>query len=237
MPDLGPAFGELAGLFGPLLKRALGAFLQTAFGMVCFALGVSTACYFIAANGSRLHGLVAVVIALACFGIAGPLLALKRALGSALAEGVKKVALGSRIAHLLVARMLAVREEEAHGERGIGLARVAETVPLQEAEIRLTKATTWLLGAEQSSGYFRKKLRGMAVEKVAFVTLARFRDEARTHGGVNLVKVEGELGSWVDAKVLATIEGVLLKVTVLFVVVAASVALAAAGLIRAKWHS
>lgn len=237
MADLGPAFGALAELFGPLVKRALGAFFATAFGMVTLSILAGVGCYFIAADGSVLRGLVAVLIALLCFGVLGVALSIKRAVGGALIEGFARLGLGSKTMHVLFGRMLAIDANDLHGERGVDVARTAERLPLVQAETALRGAVDWLLRAGDGSqlGFFRRKIRAAAVEKVSLVTLARFREEAAVSGGVNLVKVRDELAATIDRMIATMLDRALMKVTLVLVVAACVLSLGAAEGLHKLW--
>lgn len=239
MADLGPAFGALAELFGPLVSRALGAFFSTAIGMVTLSLMAGAGCYFIAADGSVLRGMVAVVIAIATFTVFGVALSIKRAIGGSLVQGFAKLGLGSKTTHVLFGRMLAIDENDLHGERGVEVARTAERLPLVQAEARLRAAVDWLLRAGDGSkfGFFRCKIRAAAVDKVSLVTLARFREEAAASGGVNLVKVRDELAAKIDLMIANMLNRALLKVTLVLVIAACVISLGAAEGLHAVWHA
>lgn len=56
MPDLGPAFGALLELFGPVVGAALKALLRTVFGMVLLGTVVMGSTIAYAADGSWLRG-------------------------------------------------------------------------------------------------------------------------------------------------------------------------------------
>lgn len=233
MPDLGPALGAMIDLFGPLVGRALRAFAGTALGMFALSSLACVGAYLLAAEGSPLRGALSVLVSLVVFAVAGAVLAVKRAIGSALLEGFARLSLGAKTSRLLFERILDVDPAGAHGERGAAVVRYAERVPLADAEARLVAATDWLLRTDaHATGFFRRRLRQAAVDRVAALTLARFRSDASAHGGVDMVAVRDEVTAQVDALVAKTISGALLKVTVAVVLAACAASVLGALAIR-----
>jgi len=231
--DLGPAFGALLELFGPLAAKALGAFARTALGMCALSLLACAGAYALAADGSPLRGAIALAASLAIFAFAGALLSVKRALGSALLHGFERLSLGSKTSRLLFERIAGVDLEAAHGERGPSAVRYAERVPLAQAEARLVAAADWLLHTGGgATGFLRRRLRKAAVDRVAALTLARFRSDAAQHGGVDVARVRDEVTAQVDALVAKTISGALFKVTLVIVVAACAASAGASLLVR-----
>jgi len=233
MADLGPAFEALLDLLGPLVGRALRAFAGTVVGMCVLSVVACIVSFELAAQGSVLRGVASVAASLVVFGIAGGLLAVKRALGSALLHGFARLSLGAKTSRVLFERMAGVDFAGAHGDRGPSAVRFAERVPLAEAEARLVAATDWLLRTdERTTGFIRKRLRRAAIDRVATLTLARFRSDASQHGGVDIARVRDQVTTQVDAVVTKSISGGLLKVTLAIVAAAWVASIAASLLIR-----
>jgi hypothetical protein len=220
MPDLAPLVEALMPLLGP----AFSAFLRTTFGMTFMGLGVAVLSFYLAAQGSTLRGVIALLLALAtCVGL-GLLLAGKRAVMRALLQGVKKLGLGKRTLGLLFERLLGVAEGSAKGERGGAVARTVERLPLAEAETQLREVARGLVRADERTPGLRARLaralQARLLEKIEQATLAGFREENEKTGGVNLLKVRDELAGKVDGMLAERLEGAASRVTV--IVVAAS---------------
>jgi hypothetical protein len=209
MPDLGPLAGELAELFKPMLRSALGAFFRTAAGMLLLGLGAAGLSAWIAGGASPVRGLFGVAVTLVIFAVLGGLLVVKRAVGKALIEGLRRFGVGRRVSELLFAQMLGVSAEAAQGERGVGLARVAEQLPLAEAEERLSRAVHTLTAPRpgKKQRWLARIVERRMIATVERYTLDRFRDEARTTGGVDLIKVQQELRQWIDARLSDLVQG------------------------------
>jgi hypothetical protein len=237
MPDISGAVGGLVDLVGPLVSKALTAFVQTTVGMVTLGVVSSIGVWFIAADGNTLRGVVAVAIAAVVFAVLGVMLGLKRAVGSALLLGFSKLHLGQKLGAVLFKRILDVDDADVHGERGVRVATASERLPLKRAEERLQSAVNTLLRAdgEKPLGFLRRKLQEAALERVALVTAKRFREDAAAHGGVDLVKVRDELAQKFDELVVDAIEGGLFKVTVLLVVVASALSVGSAVALHRFW--
>jgi hypothetical protein len=208
MPDLGPLAGELAELFKPMFRSALGAFFRTAAGMLLLGLGAAGLSAWIAGGASPVRGLFGVAATLVIFAVLGGLLVVKRAVGKALIQGLRQFGVGRRVSELLFAQMLGVSAQEAQGERGVGIARVAEQLPLAEAEERLSRAVQTLTAPRpgKKQRWLARAIEWRMIAAVERVTLARFRDEARTSGGVDLLKVRQELSGWVDTRLADTVQ-------------------------------
>lgn len=194
MPSLRTIGGHIAGLAWVAVKSFVGTLLVLTFaGFILAAI----AYYFLA--DSFWWGIVVAVIAV-CEGIAtGIFFGSKRAIIMTLAHGLAKLRLGRSAVQLVFNRLLNVAEEEAVGARGGQLAQIVERLPLAQAEKKLTDAVQAVVNAPpDGSGWFRRKVQGMLLNRVHKFTLARFREEGAAHGGVDVLKVRTELEDRVD---------------------------------------
>lgn len=209
MPDLGPLAEELAELIAPLIRAAVGAFFRTAGGMLLLGLGAAGLSAWIAGGGSPVRTLFGVAVTLVIFAVLGGVLVVKRAVGKALLRGLRQFGVGRRVSELLFEQMLDVSAEETHGERGVALARLAEQVPLAQAEERLSRAVQALTASRpgKKQRWLVQLIERRMIATVERYTLARFRDEACQSGGVDLVKVQQELRQWIDARLADTVQG------------------------------
>lgn len=224
MPDLGPV-GSILEIGAPILRRAFAAFASSALATAVLGLGVCAVSFLFASKRSTLHGVFALAIALALFTALGLVLAVKRAILAALLHGFEKLQLGERTTRALFLRILA-------GETGAAIQRAAERVPLDVAEGKLRGAVDALVAEDRASGLFRRRIRAAAIDKVAIVTLARFRDEGARHGGVDLVKVRDELAARIDQLVVDAIGGAALKLSATLLGAATACSLLAAYVLR-----
>ncbi len=203
MPDLGPAFGALLDLFGPVIGAALKALLRTVFGMVLLGAAVTCGTVYFAAQGSWVRALVAALLCVAALVAVTGMLAVKNAVMSGLVHGLRKLSLGRKVLTLLFNR-LGVSDDSEQGERAGVAGRVVEKLPLREAEARLTSALDGLLAQRASKpglrGWLFKKLLHAALTRVAKLTLARFRSGDAKESGVDLLLVRNELSQVVDVK-------------------------------------
>jgi hypothetical protein len=115
--------------------------------------------------------------------------------------------------HLLFDCALAISEHETQGERGIVVAERAERMPLAAAQDLLQRACARLVGTD-GGGYFGRALRRRLLSLVETFTLAKFRDEDSTYGGVNLVLVRDELTVTIDELLRRQLEDLLSRVTI-----------------------
>lgn len=208
MPDLGPAFAGLLELFGPIIGAALKALLRTVFGMVLLGVCVTVATVLIAAQGSWVRGAIAAGLSLLALAIVTGMLAVKNAVGRGLLLGLEKLSLGRRVLTLLFNR-IGVTDDSAHADRAGSAGRLAEKLPLREAEEKLTNAVNGMLaeGAEKGGvrGWMMTKLLNAILTRVQALTLARFRSDANSAGGIDLRVIRDELSGLIDAKLASTV--------------------------------
>lgn len=230
MADISTTAVSLFETIGPVVGKAVRAFVVTAVGMLLLGATLAVACGVIVADDGVGFIALAVLVCLVDFAILGAMLSMKRAVGTSLAAAFAKLQLGSTIARVVFARVLDVEEVDPHGDRGVVVARQAERVPLAAAEQRLRAAIDSVLRVREGSqlGFFRRTLQKAAVDKVEQYTLAQFREAQATAGGVDLIKVRDEVAARIDGAVSDALEGALQKTTLLFVVGACLLALGGA---------
>jgi hypothetical protein len=225
MADLAPAAGAvfdlIAPVVGPLVKRALAAFAKTTAGMATLGLFAAVGSYLLADGAAWWHGALAAAAALALFAGLGAYLAVQRAVGGALITALGELALGKKLVGALFAQLLRVRETEQHAERGVDAARVAERLPLRQAEALLTNAIARSVAASEAArgpgAWLRRRIERALMERVERLTLARFRDADAAEGGVDLVKVRDELAERVDEAAADQVRAMMTRVTLLAV--------------------
>ena len=212
---------EVGKLFAPLLKRAFGVFLRTTLGLVLVGTGMLFLSWSWAAETAPINGWLALGATLALFAVGGCMLAVKRTVASTLCHAVDKLDLGPKGLELIFSHMLEVQGTEAQGDRGTDHARMAENLPLGEAEDRLKSAVTRVLKTPTEGGgpggYLRRKFLGTLVRKIELVTLAEFRTAEQAASGVNLALLRDRLGQQIDVRLLALVRSASRKTTTFFV--------------------
>lgn len=198
-------------VLGSLAGTALLMFPVTCIGVWLGVLGA------VGTGGAWERGLWSTPLVLLLCGVLTALLAVKRAVLTALIRGAERFTLGQRVAQALFGALLGVKDDGAPaGERGNALAQRAEKLPLAEAEARLRSAAARLrssAGADGVRGFFAARLHEALVEKIEAVTLARFRGDAAA--GVDLLKLRDELSRSADQLVSDRLRGTRLQLTVL----------------------
>jgi hypothetical protein len=205
MSDLRKIGGELANLAWVAARSFVGTVLVlTAAGVL-----LAVVSYYVLRDDLP-YAAIAGAVALAEGIAAGIVLGVKRGLVLALTHGVRRLGLGRSMVRLVFERLLGVSADQEFGDRGGRLARGFERLPLAQAEDRLTRAVTGLVGAPLEGGqdsYLRRRLRATLLRPVQTYTLARFRAEGVRHGGVDLVKAQADLDGQIDDLLLATLRG------------------------------
>jgi hypothetical protein len=201
----------MEGVLLPIAGGAVKRYFGTAAAMGFFSLVLAALGAAIAAPAPWWAISLVMAVAVAASTVGGIVLAPKRAISGAIADGLRRLGLGRVVCNLVFDRLLGVKEEEQHGERGAAVAQRAERVPLATAEERL-RAIVDRIASDPSEGkglraWFRRKIRNALLEQIERVTLARFRDEAQVHGGVDLVKVKEELSVAIDERLVERFEG------------------------------
>ena len=144
MGDLGPAVGSLPEIVSPVLGAAFRALLRTVFGIVLLVLTCIAGSVWLGAQGSVLRGVIAGLLCLVAGVVVTGIVALKNAMLRGVLAAVEKVSLGQRAVRL-VFTYIGVRDETTQGERAGAVGRLAERVPLRDAEVRLRGAVQGLL--------------------------------------------------------------------------------------------
>jgi hypothetical protein len=208
MGDPRAALGSMLEVLGPVVKPALRALVRTTAGVLALGVVATGAAVWIAANGSLVRGLLAAALCTATGAVVAGVLGVKNAIFAGLLAGVEKLALGRSVTWL-VFRELGVRDGEGQTAGDGVMVRVAERVPLGEAEARLRRAVESVLGARAAKSGVRawmaRKLLAALLERVERLTLARFRTAEAAHGGVDLRLVRDELGAGIDGLVASGI--------------------------------
>jgi hypothetical protein len=216
---IGRALGPV---IGPVIRIAVRSFFRTTFGLVLLGVGVVAINWYWAAQVGPIHSWLALAATLLLFAVGGCMLSVKRALAAALCSAVDKLDLGPKGLDLLFSQMLDVDDQDEHGERGRDAVRVAENIPLDEAEDRLKGTVTNVLKAPAdgggASGFVRRKLLTTLVRKIELVTLAEFRSEDQSGSGVDLILVRDRLGQEIDDRLLGLLRAASKKTTLLFAV-------------------
>jgi hypothetical protein len=215
MVDLASLGRGAAGLTVVALRSFLGTVLVIT---VAGAFLAAASAYLL--RHHPLYASIAAALAVAESIAAGILLGGKRAVVMALVHGLHSLQLGRAAVRLVSARLLGVTESQESGSRSGALALIEERLPLAQAEVRLTAAVNHLLAApasEGGGGWLRRRVRARLLRAVQRYTLSRFREEGGRSGGVDLVKVLGELETRADEMLLRRVRGGLRLLTALVV--------------------
>jgi len=216
---------------GALGWAAFRAFAGTFLLFISAGLALAATSYFWLKDKPLYAGIFAAV-AFAEAVAAGIFMGNKRAILSALATGICRAQLGSTVLTLCFERLLQVSPEEEFGARGTRVAVALERMPLAQAEQRLARVVEQLaadpISGSRLTGWFWRLLRRQLLWLVQTCTLAHFRQQDVQEGGVDLVKVQAELGPQIDNLLIRRLKrglnlwtfGLLLG---LFIVVAAQI--------------
>ena len=120
--------------------------------------------------------------------------------------------------------------------RGGAVVQTAERLPLAQAETLLKNTVDQILNAPEAGGgvggWLRRRLEETLVRKVEALTLARFREDGVATGGVDLTLVRQALAEEVDLRLLKTVDAMLFKLTVLWVLGACTLSLLGAIMLK-----
>jgi hypothetical protein len=204
--------------------EALRVMMRTALGMMLLALILSGVAFYIAYEGTWWHGVLAVLLTLVNAAILGSILSVKRAVLGALARGLQKQKLGQSVASMVF---------KPDGPLG----KVADRVPLAEAERRLRSAVEAVLSKRaQQTGLrarFARSIQTRCLEGIEQVTLTRFRaDAAEQGGGVDLAKIGAELGDRADQLLFNKVHGAANKLTAVMMLASSGIAVLVALALR-----
>ena len=218
MPDLGPVVSGVAELVGPLVR----ALLRTTLGMILFTIFLAVMAYkIVAPAGSPMQSAIAVLIVLALGAVLGGMLAVKRAVLTALRQGVQRMKLGERTVGALFTRIFSLPGAQA-----------VRVLPLDKAEALLRDAVAGLYKEGGVSGFLRVRLHNALVERIETITLSRFRAEGEKAGGIDLNKVRDELSVKSDELLCNVFDKALTKITVLILLALGVASLLVAVLLR-----
>jgi uncharacterized membrane protein (UPF0136 family) len=202
---------EIVGGVAGLLLAAVRSFLLTLLLMLLLGAALAATSYWMLSGRHWVYGLIAALVALAECVIVGVILAAKHAVAGTLVHGLRKSHIGSATVRLIFDRLLGVSAEETHGERGGWATKTAERLPLAQVEKRLGDAIRHLIHAPATegglTGYVRRRVQVRLLGLVHTLTLASFREEDARHGGVDLAKVQGDLGERIDGLLVGKLRG------------------------------
>jgi len=214
----------------PSISRAFSTFLKTAAGMILLSTLFLFGSYWYASQTSALHGWLSLGGTLVFCIVGSSAIASKQTITSVIIHALEKYKLGSKIIPLLFHYILAVDERKEQGERGITIAQLSEDLPLKKAEKLFQNAVNSLIRtSSQKSGissWFKTKVSTFLLYKIEQVTLAEFRTEEQTAGGVNLILVRDRLSLEIDLLLINAVKSAGLKTTLLIlggIVLASSV--------------
>jgi hypothetical protein len=216
----GSGYAELA---GAVVGEALRVLTKTALGMMALAGVLSIAAFAIAFDGVWWRGALALLLALVNAAVIGGVLSVKRAILGGLVRGLQDQQLGRRAALLVFS---------PDGPLG----RVAERIPLADAERRLRSAVESALGQKAQERGLRaaiaRSIQTRLLLGIEQVTLKRFRAEASEHGGVEPAKVCAELGERMNQLVFDSMRGTANKLTAMLVLASSGIAVLVALALR-----
>lgn len=209
------------GLFDDHVKPLMGQALKSLFFAIALTVVVfvpiAIAAFAIAyRDGQIVRALLAVLVTFLLFVIAGPTLAVKRAVGSAVLYGLQKLRIGDRTTALLFER-IGIHAVDRAGERGGEVVKRVERVPLADAERWLRDGVDHVLRVQDAggAGFFQKRIRQTLVHQISRLTLTRFRAHDKELPGVDLRRVRVEVAERADSALVEAMAGALLKTTVL----------------------
>lgn len=141
----------------------------------------------------------------------GVFLGSKRAIVAGVSHGLRQSRLVPSLVRVVFDRIMRLEADGEVGERGGRIVQGVERMPLAQADALLSRSVQGLTGDAQQSGWLRRTLQSQLLKLIRKYTLARFRDEAAKHGGVDLIKVRNELESTADDVICRKLQaGVLL---------------------------
>lgn len=120
---------DVRGILGnaaELLLVAVRSFLLTLLLLLFLGVALAAASYWILSGSNWVYAVVAALVALIECIVVGIILAAKRAIAVTLVHGLRKHRIGSAAVRMVFDRLLGVKTEELHGERGGWMTRTAE---------------------------------------------------------------------------------------------------------------
>lgn len=180
-------------------RIGFGALASTVRWMGWLGVVLAIAAGFIAGQSSALAGFIAAILALGITASVGFMLAWQRAGFLALADGLAASGLASSMFQSVFDRLMGDKSDE----QGL-IARTAGRIPLSQAQVRLTEAVERATPNVQAGGLlagFFRKAHSSIVGTIRRLTLAEFRREDATGGGVDLVKVREHLSGRIESAI------------------------------------
>lgn len=199
-----------------LVGPAMRVLVRSALGMAALTVLLALGSFYVAAPSSPARGLVAAALSLLIGAILGAILAVKRAVCSALQAGLERLELGRRVLEIVFARLSSI-------------AGVVETLPFAQAEQKLHNAVATIARTE-NGGWLRGQLRTRLLQFVERITLARFRAEGAS--GIDLRKVQIGLSAEIDGLIAAQASAMQHRTTMLLILATAALSLGAATALR-----
>lgn len=167
----------------------LRSFFKSFFLMLLYGALLAFGSYYFLREESWGYGVGAVVVTVVEAIALGFSLGSKRALAAILVHCIRGLSLGRLFVRLVFSRFV---EPDSAVSRGL------EKVPLAIAERMLTGAVTRVTGDIGQGGFLRRLVQGQLLGGVQKYTLARFRAEDSTHGGIDARRVQEELERTID---------------------------------------
>jgi hypothetical protein len=236
MPDLSAPIGGLFELLNLVLRPAIQAFLRTTAGMIVLGLLLAGGSFYWAAQGSSLRGVLAVLLACGLCAVFGLMLAVKRAVARGLLHGVQKLKIGSRLLKPIFHHVCGVSGKGQPDSITGAIGANVQSLPLAQAEERLSDAVRDLLAAPDAggglNGWLRRRLQVRLVRSIQKLTLKRFRKAGKQDSGIDLWQVRDELADTIDRRLGEQIQRGMRSATVLAVLLVALLALGGAHGIR-----
>ncbi len=210
--DIAPS---IRGHFATLVLVALRSFATTLLMLALAGVVLAGVSYYALREHHWLYAAIAAVVAMMEALSAGVVLGVKRAVVLALVHGLGTLKLGRSLVNLVFDRMLGASAESHVGTIARGLQRI----PLAQAETMLNSAINAVMGDISQAGWLRRKIQGKLLDAIRKYTLARFREEEATRGGIDLRKVRDELQTSVDDALIQKLRGGLRVWTALVILV------------------
>lgn len=206
---------SIRGHLATLTWVALRSFAGTIFLLAVIGIWLAGVSYYVLSEQNWLYAFIAAVVAMIESLSAGVVLGVKRAMVLALVHGLATLKLGRSLVNLVFDRMLAASADSHVGT----IARELERIPLAQAETMLSGAVNAIMGDISQSGWLRRQIQRRLLDAIRRYTLARFREEGATHGGIDLRRVRDEMKTSIDHALIQKLRGGLRLWTALVILV------------------
>jgi hypothetical protein len=207
----------------PLIRAGLAALAK---GLVMGQSLTLVAMLIAVGIGSRNGEIAARLVSALLVGVIGTvttvIFASKRAVFAVIEAALKNLALGTTLFRAVFSRLVGVSDEpQPDAPQGALANAIEERLPLAQAEQRLKSVVAQVTREDHQfdgmRGWLLTKARASLLGLVAQVTLARFRDDHRKQGAVDLRRVRDELGMGLDALLIEKVSGLSSRSTYLAV--------------------